>query len=264
MLSSLLMYFEIHWLELDRYNVVLVVLFSSDWQIFWINDNFRKQNSSIFIRSCIRRAGYIRKDQEILPLVSKCNVHILCQTEFCAVLKNCVLLGYYAACSGNILPKFKDNLSVPFSTWLLKTEPIYCPETSVRIYNFTLRNSPEERSFLLRTGGSPKSLFSTVQGNKLMFLWEWRAFPSAPCLAGNKKPWWQLASRCCWNRARPWHASEPVSFLVGLRTYQYPGMIRDSLTWIWILYTVIILTSYRVIRIDSRGFNNLSYTIYLR
>ena len=79
MLSSLLMYFEIHWLELDRYNVVLVVLFSSDWQIFWINDNFRKQNSSIFIRSCIRRAGYIRKDQEMLPLVSKCNVHILCQ-----------------------------------------------------------------------------------------------------------------------------------------------------------------------------------------
>jgi len=32
----------------------------------------------------------------------------------------------------------------------------------------------------------------------------------------------QLASRCCWNRARPWHASELVSFLVGLRTYQHP------------------------------------------
>ena len=43
-------------------------------------------------------------------------------------------------------------------------------------------------------------------------------FPSAPCLAG-KKTWWQLASRCCWNSARPWHASELVSFLVGLRTY---------------------------------------------
>jgi len=35
----------------------------------------------------------------------------------------------------------------------------------------------------------------------LMFLSEWREFPSAPCLAGKKK-WWQLASRCCWNRAR--------------------------------------------------------------
>ena len=36
--------------------------------------------------------------------------------------------------------------------------------------------------------------------------------------------WWQLASRC-WNGARPWHASELVSFLVGLRTYQHPGII---------------------------------------
>jgi len=35
--------------------------------------------------------------------------------------------------------------------------------------------------------------------------------------------WWQLASRCCWNHARPWHASELLSFLVGLRTYQRPG-----------------------------------------
>jgi len=48
-----------------------------------------------------------------------------------------------------------------------------------------------------------------------MFLSEWREFPSAPCLAG-KKTWWQLASRCCWNRARPWHSSELVPFLVGL------------------------------------------------
>jgi len=29
---------------------------------------------------------------------------------------------------------------------------------------------------------------------------EWRKFPSVPCLAG-KKMWWQLTSRCCWNRA---------------------------------------------------------------
>ena len=39
-----------------------------------------------------------------------------------------------------------------------------------------------------------------------------------------KKTWWQLASRCRWNRARPWHASELVSFLVGLRSYQHPCM----------------------------------------
>ena len=53
-----------------------------------------------------------------------------------------------------------------------------------------------------------------------MFLSEWREFPSAPCLAGKKKTWWQLASRCCWKRARPWLASELVSFLLGLRSYQ--------------------------------------------
>ena len=55
-----------------------------------------------------------------------------------------------------------------------------------------------------------------------MFLSQWREFPSAPCLAGGKKTWWQLASTCCWNHARPWHASELVSFAVGLRTYQHP------------------------------------------
>ena len=44
---------------------------------------------------------------------------------------------------------------------------------------------------------------------------EWCEFPSAPCPAG-KETWWQLASRLCWNRARPWHASELVSFLVRL------------------------------------------------
>jgi len=51
-----------------------------------------------------------------------------------------------------------------------------------------------------------------------MFLSEWREFPSAPWLAGKKKTWWQLASRCCWNRARPWHASELVSL---------PGRAKD-------------------------------------
>ena len=54
-----------------------------------------------------------------------------------------------------------------------------------------------------------------------MFLSEWCEFPSAPCLAG-KKNWLQLASRCGWNRACPWHASKLVSFLLGLRTYQHP------------------------------------------
>ena len=67
------------------------------------------------------------------------------------------------------------------------------------------------------------------EGNKLMFLSEWREFPSAPCLAG-KTTWWQPASRCCWNRARLWHASELVSFLVGLRIYQHSGKMESLLS----------------------------------
>ena len=31
------------------------------------------------------------------------------------ILENCALLGYYAASSGNFLPTFRDNLSVPSS-----------------------------------------------------------------------------------------------------------------------------------------------------
>jgi len=58
-----------------------------------------------------------------------------------------------------------------------------------------------------------------------MFLSECRQFPSAPCLAG-KETWWQLASQCCWNRARPWRASEQVSFLVGLN-YRRRGNVFE-------------------------------------
>jgi len=60
-----------------------------------------------------------------------------------------------------------------------------------------------------------------------MFLSERREFPSAPCLAG-KETWSQLASRFCWSRSRPWHASEIVSFLVGLKTYQHHGINVNS------------------------------------
>ena len=51
----------------------------------------------------------------------------------------------------------------------------------------------------------------------------WISFGALPCR--KKKTWWQLASPCCWNNARPWHASELVFFLVGLRTYQHPGIL---------------------------------------
>jgi hypothetical protein len=59
--------------------------------------------------------------------------------------ENCVLLGYNAASSGNFLPTFRDNLSVPYSRIKnLKMEPIGCPETSVRNHHHSLRNNPED------------------------------------------------------------------------------------------------------------------------
>jgi len=60
------------------------------------------------------------------------------------VVENCALLGYYATSSGNFLPTFRHNLSVP-SSGPLKMGPTGCPETSVRNNHYWLRNSPEER-----------------------------------------------------------------------------------------------------------------------
>ena len=53
----------------------------------------------------------------------------------------------------------------------------------------------------------------------------WISFGALPC---RKKSWWQLTSRCWWNGARLWYASEFVFFLVGLRTYQHPGTATDT------------------------------------
>ena len=44
-------------------------------------------------------------------------------------------------------------------------------------------------------------------------------------LQGGEKTWWQLESQCFWNCVRPWHASDLVSFLVGLKTYQHLGRL---------------------------------------
>jgi hypothetical protein len=70
--------------------------------------------------------------------------------------------GYYIAYSGNSLPTFRYNLSVPSArlnkskkkAWIyssLKMWPINCPETSVRNYHQTLCNNPEERAQISST-----------------------------------------------------------------------------------------------------------------
>jgi hypothetical protein len=58
---------------------------------------------------------------------------------FCDVEETCALLGNYAAESGNYVPTFRDNLSVPSSR-----VKMCCPEMSVQNYHCTLRNIPEE------------------------------------------------------------------------------------------------------------------------
>jgi len=51
---------------------------------------------------------------------------------------------------------------------------------------------------------------------------EWREFHSAHCFAGKKKL--DDSSHLDVEIARPCHAYEFVSFLVGLSTYQHPGI----------------------------------------
>jgi len=78
------------------------------------------------------------------------------------LVQNCALLGSFAACSGNFLPTFRDNLSAPSSR--VKNPrpptmgPICCP---VRNHHYTLRSSPEERGTHLLRGGKLKSRLVT-------------------------------------------------------------------------------------------------------
>jgi hypothetical protein len=59
----------------------------------------------------------------------------------------CALLGYYAACSGNFLVTFRDNIGPISRVPPFKMGHIGCPETSVTNYHYTLRNIPEERTY---------------------------------------------------------------------------------------------------------------------
>ena len=60
------------------------------------------------------------------------------------VYEKCALLGYYAAYRGNLLPTFRDNLSIPSSR--VQIGPIGCPETLIINNPYSLCNDPEERS----------------------------------------------------------------------------------------------------------------------
>jgi len=62
----------------------------------------------------------------------------------------CCLLGCYIANSGNFLLTFRDNILARSSRVKLKVGPTDCPETSIRIYLYMLRNIQEERRCLYK------------------------------------------------------------------------------------------------------------------
>ena len=68
-----------------------------------------------------------------------------------------------------------------------------------------------------------------------MLLSEWREFPSAPCLAGKRNLMTARVSILLKSRASR-YASELVSFLVGLRTYQHP----DILIFFFLLISLLL------------------------
>jgi len=78
-----------------------------------------------------------------------------------------------------------------------------------------------------------------------------------------KKTWWLFASRCRWNRARPWRASQLLSFLVGLRTYQHPCTCVCMYVYIYIyIYItsielhVLNLCTFIIFRLEKYKFTN--------
>jgi hypothetical protein len=69
----------------------------------------------------------------------------------CEVDQNCAVLGYYVASSCNYLQTFRNiflfkNPRKAFGFLTLKMLPIDCQETSIKNYNCSLRNNPEEGS----------------------------------------------------------------------------------------------------------------------
>jgi len=90
-----------------------------------------------------------------------------------------------------------------------------------------------------------------------MFLSEWREFPSAPCLAEKKRNLLTARVSMLLKSRSPLHASELVSFLVGLRTYQHPAIVTlfniilFPLTYISVISTCeLVVKSFTIIRND--------------
>ena len=161
------------------------------------------------------------------------------------------LLGCYAAHCGTSLTTFRENLSVPLAP--LKRGSIDCPETSASNYHHALLNIPEGLGYylfhcrglisgIIRHWWNAVSTFTRTElthyrgadkplarpGRKQVNVsvrMAWISFDTLPCRKRNLMTARVSVLLKC---ARPWHVSELVTFLVGLRTYQHPGYIGWS------------------------------------
>jgi len=137
-------------------------------QLFKLLDQLIVHTSCATGHYVLRAVEYVINRREVLTckilgqyrLTSVYSTSIRTQS----ITENRALLGSYAACSGNSLPTFLNNLSVPSSrvSLRLRMGPIGCPETSVSNYHYTLLKSPEERSSRLLRGGSLKSVNNCI------------------------------------------------------------------------------------------------------
>ena len=94
------------------------------------------------------------------------------------------------------------------------------------VYWELLRRKKNVRLGLLYSGADKFLARPGMKQANVSVRMAWISFGALSCR--KKIYWWHLASRCCWNRARFWHASELASFLVGLRTYQHPGILSAN------------------------------------
>ena len=81
----------------------------------------------------------------------------------------CALLGRDAACDGNFVPTFRDNLSVLSSGVKSKMVPICRPETSVWKYRWTLRRVEEPQTLVTVTIGGLDLYIDPAQGHVSYF-----------------------------------------------------------------------------------------------
>jgi len=138
--------------------------------------------------------------------------YVQCLRLISAVIQVCL-----ARYSSDVLPYFEE-VHYQLAHGL---DRVYLCHLSGALQHLCRQTSPGQ---IYRYRGADKSL--ARRGRKqanLSVRMAWISFGTLPC----RKNWWQLASRC-WNHARPWHSSELVSFLVGLRTYQNPGYVYIS------------------------------------